>query len=301
MRSMEGATVHRGEGVRGPRTIASNPSRWLHWTSRDPQIVIGLVIIALAFVCALVPSAIAPYDPSQLNPAELLQGPSWRHWMGTDEFGRDILSRIVYGARIELLVSSAGVGLAFALGVPMGLAAGFRGGVVDAITMRFQDALLAFPSILFAILVVAALGASSTSIILTIGVIFLPRFARLVRGSVLILKGEDFVTASRACGASDFRLLMRHILPNAFAPLIVQVTLAMAVAILIEAGLSYLGLGVQPPTPTWGNMLQQAQAFPSQAPWYVLAPGVCIFVLVLTLNMVGDGLRDTLDPRVRRL
>ena len=299
---MKSAAWRAGDAAQEPEPCLRLPiRRWLRRTKRDPQIAIGLVFICVAVACAVVPSVIAPYDPNQLSPGELLQGPSWRHPMGTDEFGRDILSRIVYGARVELVVSIAGVGLAFGVGVPMGLVAGYRGGIVDAITMRFQDALLAFPSILFAILVVAALGASSTSIILTIGAIFLPRFARLVRGSVLFLKREEYVTASQACGASDARLLVRHILPNAFAPLMVQVTLAMAVAILIEAGLSYLGLGVQPPTPTWGNMLQQAQAFPAQAPWYVLAPGLCIFALVLTLNMVGDGLRDSLDPRIRRL
>jgi peptide/nickel transport system permease protein len=167
--------------------------------------------------------------------------------------------------------------------------------------MRLQDALLAFPSVLFAILVVAALGASKRSIILTVGAIYLPRFARLVRGSVLILKDQDFVTASRAAGATDSQLMIRHVLPNCFAPIMVQVTLAISVAILIEAGLSYLGLGVQPPTATWGNTLKAAQSYPSVAPWYVLAPGFCIFALVLALNTLGDGLRDRLDPRLRGL
>jgi len=188
-----------------------------------------------------------------------------------------------------------------AIGIPVGLVAGYRGGWVDSVLMRLQDALLAFPSILFAILIVAARGASRQSIILTVGIIFIPRFARLVRASVLALKEEDFVTASRAIGAGDARLLWRHILPNAMPAILVQITLTMAVAVLVEAGLSYLGLGVQPPTATWGTMLKAAQSYPSQAPWYVLAPGICIFLLVLSLNTFGDGLRDRLDPRVRRL
>lgn len=267
----------------------------------SPQIFLSLVVIVVALMCTIAPGVIAPFDPNQIDPIAMLQGPSWQHPFGTDEYGRDILSRVIHGTRVELTVSIAGVALAFFVGVPLGLISGFRGGLVDSIIMRFQDALLAFPSILFAILVVAALGASQTSIILTIGVIFIPRFARLVRGSVLFLKEEDFVQASRACGADGQRLLLRHIFPNAFAPLMVQVTLALAVAVLIEAGLSYLGLGVQPPTATWGNMLQQAQSYPAQAPWYVLAPGFCIFLLVLSMNMLGDGLRDGLDPRMRRL
>lgn len=259
----------------------------------------SVLVLALAVLAAIVPSVLAPADPNAIAPDQRLTAPSWAHLLGTDEFGRDILSRIVYATRIELVISVAGVALAVAVGVPLGLVAGYRGGIVDAVTMRLQDALLAFPAVLFAILVVAALGASRRSIILTVGVVYLPRFARLVRGSVLVLKEEDFVLASRAGGASDAGLIRRHILPNCLAPIVVQITLAMAVAILIEAGLSYLGLGVQPPTATWGNMLQHAQAYPAQAPWYVLAPGFCIFVLVLALNTLGDGLRDRLDPRLR--
>ncbi len=241
-----------------------------------------------------------PTIPNKIGP-DLLQPPSRTYWFGTDEFGRDIYSRVVYGARIEFVISGLGVLIAMAIGIPVGLVAGYRGGWVDSVLMRLQDALLAFPSILFAILIVAARGASRQSIILTVGIIFIPRFARLVRASVLALKEEDFVTASRAIGASGARLLWRHILPNAMPAILVQVTLTMAVAVLVEAGLSYLGLGVQPPTATWGTMLKNAQSYPSQAPWYVLAPGICIFLLVLALNTFGDGLRDRLDPRVRRL
>jgi ABC-type dipeptide/oligopeptide/nickel transport system permease subunit len=186
-----------------------------------------------------------------------------------------------------------------AIGVPLGLLSGYRGGWIDGIAMRVQDGLMAFPSILFAILVVVAFGTTALTIVLTVGVVYFPRFARLVRGSVLVLKDQEFVVASRCAGASGARIARSHVLPNALTPIVVLATIAMGAAILIEAGLSYLGLGIQPPTPTWGTMLQHAQSYPAQAPWYVAAPGLCIFLLVLALNTLGDALRDTLDPRLR--
>jgi ABC-type dipeptide/oligopeptide/nickel transport system permease subunit len=258
------------------------------------------LVLLLFLLWGLVPGLFATHNPNKIGP-DLLKPPTSTYLFGTDEFGRDIYSRVVYGARIEFVISGLGVMIAMAIGIPVGLIAGYRGGWVDSVLMRLQDALLAFPSILFAILIVAARGASQKSIILTVGIIFIPRFARLVRASVLALKEEDFVTASRAIGAGDARLLWRHILPNALPAILVQITLTMAVAVLVEAALSYLGLGVQPPTATWGTMLKAAQSYPQQAPWYVLAPGICIFLLVLSLNTFGDGLRDRLDPRVRRL
>ncbi len=267
----------------------------------DPVLMLAVLVVGMTVACAVAPGLLAPYPPNKLSVGPNLVGPSWDHWVGTDEFGRDLLSRLIDGARVELVIGVAGVALAVVLGVPLGVLAGSRGGFADSVLMRLQDALLAFPSVLFAILVVAALGASQRSIILTIGIIYLPRFARLVRGSVLVLKEQEFVVASRAAGATDFRLMTRHILPNCLAPILVQITLAISVAILIEAGLSYLGLGVQPPTATWGNLLKAAQSYPSVAPWYVLAPGACIFALVLALNTLGDGLRDRLDPRLRGL
>jgi peptide/nickel transport system permease protein len=267
--------------------------------SFDPALAFATLILGLALLSAIAPSLLAPYDPIELSTRENLDGPSWSHPLGTDEFGRDILSRIVDSARIEIVISVASLALAVATGVPLGLLAGYRGGIADTVWMRLQDAFLAFPAVLFAILVVAAFGASRTSIILTIGVVYLPRFARLARDSVLVLKEQDFVVASRASGAADARVVLRDILPNCLAPILVQITLAMAVAILIEAGLSYLGLGVQPPTATWGVMLRAAQSHPAQAPWYVLAPGFCIFLVVLALNTLGDSLRDRLDPRLR--
>lgn len=268
---------------------------------RDPAVLFSSLALFLVMIAAVVPSAIQRFDPNKIAAGPVLTGPSSDHWFGTDDFGRDIFSRAVDAARMEVTMSVGGVALAVLIGVPLGLIAGYRGGLADSILMRIQDAMLAFPTILFAILVVAALGASQRTIILTIGSIFVPRFARLVRGSVLALKEEEFVLASRAVGASPARVMSRHILPNCMAPILVQITLTVSVAILIEAGLSYLGLGVQPPAATWGNMLKQAQAFPRQAPWYVIAPGACIFFVVLSLNLLGDALRDRLDPRLRRL
>lgn len=282
-----------------PTTISRRSRRFR--LQLDPALALALLVVGITVVCAIAPGLIAPYPPNKLSVGPNLAGPSWEHLVGTDEFGRDLLSRLIDGARIELVIGVAGVALAVALGVPLGIVAGARGGFADSVLMRLQDALLAFPSVLFAILVVAALGASQRSIILTVGIIFVPRFARLVRGSVLVLKDQEFVVASRAAGSTETRLLVRHILPNCLAPLFVQVTLAISVAILIEAGLSYLGLGVQPPTATWGNMLKAAQSYPAVAPWYVIAPGACIFLLVLALNTLGDGLRDRLDPRLRGL
>lgn len=266
----------------------------------DPILIVSALVLLLFLAWAIVPGLFATHNPNKIG-SDLLQPPSRAYWFGTDEYGRDIYSRVVYGARIEFVIAGLGVLIAASIGIPIGLVAGYRGGWTDSVLMRLQDALLAFPSVLFAILIVAARGASQQSIILTVGIIFIPRFARLVRASVLALKEEDFVTASRAIGATGGRLLWRHILPNAMPALLVQITLTMAVAVLVEASLSYLGLGVQPPTATWGTMLKNAQSYPQQAPWYVLAPGVCIFLLVLCLNTFGDGLRDRLDPRVRRL
>lgn len=209
----------------------------------DPILIVAALVLVLFLAWAVAPSLFATHDPNKIGP-DLLQSPSRTYWFGTDEYGRDIYSRVVYGARIEFVIAGLGVLIAAAIGIPIGLIAGYRGGWVDSVLMRVQDALLAFPSVLFAILIVAARGASQQSIILTVGIIFIPRFARLVRASVLALKEEDFVTASRAIGASSGRLLWRHILPNALPAILVQVTLTMAVAVLFEAGLSYLGLGV---------------------------------------------------------
>lgn len=283
-----------------PETIKRGPLakiRQLRKTSK-PVLLAGTILL-LVILSTLFPGVLSPHDPNEIHPELALSPPSLDFILGTDEFGRDIFSRIIFGTRVAIVISSASVGLAFVIGIPLGLISGLYGGLADGLTMRVMDAVLAFPSLIFTILIVAALGASPFSIIVSIGFLFTPRFARLVRGSVLVLKDVEFVVASRACGAGSSRIMYRTILPNTMAPILVQITLGMALAISIEAGLSYLGLGIQPPTATWGTMLRDAQRYLYLAPWYTLAPGIIIFVVILVLNFFGDRLRDALDPRLK--
>ena len=285
-----------------PETTKRGPLakiRQLHKTSK-PMLLAGTILL-LVLLSTLFPGVLSPHDPNEIHPDLALSPPSLDFILGTDEFGRDIFSRIIFGTRVAIVISSASVGLAFVIGIPLGLISGLYGGVADGLIMRVMDAVLAFPSLIFTILIVAALGASPFSIIVSIGFLFTPRFARLVRGSVLVLKDVEFVVASRACGAGSSRIMFRTILPNTMAPILVQITLGMALAISIEAGLSYLGLGIQPPTATWGTMLRDAQRYLYLAPWYTLAPGVLIFVVILLLNFFGDRLRDALDPRLKQV
>ncbi|MYC96255.1 MAG: ABC transporter permease [Caldilineaceae bacterium SB0661_bin_32] len=285
-----------------PETIKRGPLakiRQLRKTSK-PVLLAGTILL-LVLLSTLFPGVLSPHDPNEIHPELSLSPPSLDFILGTDEFGRDIFSRIIFGTRVAIVISSASVGLAFVIGIPLGLISGLFGGLADGLTMRVMDAVLAFPSLIFTILIVAALGASPFSIIVSIGFLFTPRFARLVRGSVLVLKDVDFVVASRACGAGNSRIMFRTILPNTMAPILIQITLGMALAISIEAGLSYLGLGIQPPTATWGTMLRDAQRYLYLAPWYTLAPGIIIFVVILVLNFFGDRLRDALDPRLKRV
>ncbi len=285
-----------------PETIKRGPLakiRQLRKTSKT--VLLAGTILLLVLLSTLFPGVLSPHDPNEIHPELALSPPSLDFILGTDEFGRDIFSRIIFGTRVAIVISSASVGLAFVIGIPLGLISGQYGGLADGLTMRVMDAVLAFPSLIFTILIVAALGASPFSIIVSIGFLFTPRFARLVRGSVLVLKDLEFVVASRACGAGSSRIMFRTILPNTMAPILVQITLGMALAISIEAGLSYLGLGIQPPTATWGTMLRDAQRYLYLAPWYTLAPGIMIFVVILVLNFFGDRLSDALDPRLKRI
>ena len=264
-----------------------------------------LGLLGLSNACfllmALIPELIAPYSPYAQHPQDALQPPSRSYILGTDQLGRDIFSRVVFGSRVAMIVGIGSVALAMLIGVPIGLASGYWGGHADALVMRVQDALLSFPPVLLALLVIASFGASTLNVVLTIAFVYVPRFARLVRGSVQELKTREFVVASQAVGASQWRVMFRVILPNTVAPITVQATLGMAVAILIESGLSYLGLGILPPTASWGNMLQHAQTFIHRAPWFILAPGCAIFLAVLSINLLGDWLREWLDPRLRLL
>ncbi|MCC7165273.1 MAG: ABC transporter permease [Anaerolineae bacterium] len=261
--------------------------------------LLSLVILGLLIITALLAPWIAPYDPYKMDFKARLQPPSREHWMGTDEAGRDLFSRILYGGRISLGVAAASVLLSLIIGLPWGIIAAYRGGWVDDALMRICDAVMAFPSLVFALIIIAALGASIGNLILTIGILSSPAYARIMRAAVLGERNKEYVTAAVATGTRSGRLMVRHIMPNCAAPLMVQISLGAASAILTEAALSFLGLGVQPPDASWATLLKQGYSFMSHNPWYVFFPGMMIFLAVWSLNGLGDGLRDALDPRLR--
>ena len=244
----------------------------------------------------LFPELFSPYKHTTQKISHSLEAPSKIYLLGTDQFGRDILSRIIHGTRSVIFVSTSSIAIALLIGIPIGLVAGYYSGIVDTLFMRLQDAILSFPVLLLALLLISSYGASTFNVIIAISFVFIPRFARLIRGIVLEEKNKEYVTAALAIGASNVRIMFLTILPNAIGPLIVQISLAFAVSILIEAGLSYLGLGIQPPNPSWGNMLQHSQNYFYRAPWFVLSPGIAIFLTVLSFNLVGDKLGKILDP-----
>ncbi|MCC6387387.1 MAG: ABC transporter permease [Dehalococcoidia bacterium] len=256
------------------------------------------VLVALVAIAIAAP-VLAPKNPSAIDPFNTLAHPSSAHLLGSDENGRDSLSRLIYGSRVSLVVGLISVSIAVLVGVPLGLAAGYAGGHVDSFIMRCMDAVMAFPAIMLALGIVAVLGSGLYQLMVAIGLTSVPLYARLVRSQVLSLKQQDFVMAARAVGVPVPRLLLRHILPNAVAPIVVAGSLGLAFAILAEAGLSFLGLGVPPPTPTWGGMLQKGLPRIYQARELSIVPGIAIFITVLALNIVGDALRDALDPRLR--
>jgi ABC-type dipeptide/oligopeptide/nickel transport system permease subunit len=264
---------------------------------RRPTAMIGVAVAVLFILAAVAAPLLAPYDPLATNWAAVRKAPSALHLFGTDEIGRDVLSRIIWGGRASLLAGLVSVLLALAVGVPIGLISGYVGGVLDGTLMRFIDAMLAIPFLILAIALAAFLGPSLTNAMIAIGVTQMPIFARLTRAQVLSVKHEDYIEAARAVGNPQYRIVLRHIFPNIVPPLLVQATLASAAAIIAEASLSFLGLGQQPPDPSWGSMLNTAKNFMSQAPWMAVWPGLAIFSLVLSLNLFGDGLRDALDPR----
>ena len=259
--------------------------------------MLGLAIVLVFVLIAFFAPVIAPQDPLQTSWSAVRKAPSAQYLFGTDEIGRDVLSRVIWGARASLLAGLVSVSIAMALGVPIGLLAGYMGGWVDGVISRFTDAMLAVPFLILAIALAAFLGPSLTNAMIAIGVSATPIFIRLTRGQVLSVKVEDFVEAARAVGNPHWRIALRHILPNILPPLIVQATLAIAAAIIAEASLSFLGLGQQPPAPSWGSMLNTAKNYVDNAPWMAIWPGVSIFLLVLSFNLLGDGLRDALDPR----
>jgi peptide/nickel transport system permease protein len=271
----------------------------LRRASRDFRTMLGFVIVVVVITLALFAPLLAPYGPETPDFANVLQSPSSAHLFGTDELGRDVFSRIIWGARVSLLVGVISVGAALMLGTVIGVMAGYFGHSWDAVLMRLMDIIFAFPSILLALAITAVLGPSLVNAMLAIAVVYVPTFARLARGQVLTVRELTYVEASRALGVGDGNIMARHIVPNILAPLIIQSSLLFASAIITESYLSFLGLGIQPPTPSWGNMLKNAIGFLELAPWMAWFPGLAIFFVVIGFNLLGDGLRDLFDPRSR--
>ncbi|HET9014537.1 MAG TPA: ABC transporter permease [Thermomicrobiaceae bacterium] len=276
--------------------------RTFGWSNirREPRFLIGGALIVMMIFVAIFAPFLTPANPMVSHPEVANQGPSLQHLLGTDDLGRDVLGRTFYGARVSLSVGIIAVGIGMGLGVAMGLVAGYRGAWADLIISRFIDALLAFPALLLAISITAALGPSLRNTMIAIGIVAIPAYARLTRGQVLQAKEREFVEAARTSGASEGRIIMRHVLPNVLNPLIVQASLSIAFAILAEASLSFLGLGAQPPTPTWGADLDHARGYLNNGYWWMsFGPGMAILLTVLSFNLLGDSVRDLLDPRLR--
>jgi peptide/nickel transport system permease protein len=281
----------------GPAALDTPARRALRQLARRPAAVFGAAVLLLVLVLALFAPWLAPYDPMATSWSAVRKAPSAAHWFGTDEVGRDLMSRVIWGARASLSAGLVAVLIAVAVGLPLGMVAGYVGGWIDMLIGRLTDAMLAIPFLILAIALAAFLGPSLSNAMIAIGVTATPIFVRLARGQVLHARAEDWVEAARAVGNPRARILVRHVLPNILPPVLVQATLTIASAIIAEASLSFLGLGQQPPAPSWGSMLNTAQRFLTQAPWMALFPGVAIFVTVLAFNLFGDALRDALDPK----
>jgi peptide/nickel transport system permease protein len=266
-------------------------------TVRNPIGLFGVVVLAVLVFCALGAPVISPYNPLEQHVGAELRAPSGEYLLGTDNLGRDLLSRIIYGSRASLLVGVVAVALGAGAGIATGLAAGYFGGIVDTLIMRFYDALLSFPAILLGIAVVSVIGTGMLSVAYALAIASLPTFARLMRSRVLAERERDYVLAARCCGAADRRIMWLHVLPNAVAPLVIQVSLAMGFSVLAESALSFLGLGTQPPDPSWGAMLNESRAYLRTSPTFGIFPGAALAILLLGLNFLADALRDALDPR----
>jgi peptide/nickel transport system permease protein len=282
-----------------PRPVAERRGRprWLRVLGRRRATLVGLALVAGVVVVGLLSPVLAG-DPLRIDVARRLTAPGSAHWFGTDDVGRDVWSRVVYGARLSLLVGAAVVALSFVLGLGCGLIAGYYRRL-DNVVMRVMDGLMAFPAIILAIALMASRGPSVLNVVVAIGVVYAPRVARIVRGSVLVIRETTYVEAARALGASDAVVIARHVLPNCLSPVIVQGSFVFAAAVLTEAALSFLGVGVPPYVPSWGNILAEGRLYLQQAPWLVLYPGAAIMLTIFGLNLLGDGLRDALDPRLR--
>ncbi|MFZ3320833.1 MAG: ABC transporter permease [Usitatibacter sp.] len=271
--------------------------RWAKRLAGHKRAMVGLVLAVSFVAMALLAPWISPYDPLATSWSAIRKAPSAQHLFGTDEIGRDVLSRVIWGARASLMAGVVSVAISLSVGVPIGMLAGYLGKWPDMLISRITDAMLACPFLILAIALAAFLGPSLTNAMIAIGIAATPVFIRLTRGQTLAVKVEDYIMAARAVGNSNLRIALRHIFPNIAAPLIVQATLAIAAAVIAEASLSFLGLGQQPPAPSWGSMLNTAKNYVDNAPWMAVWPGLSIFLLVLSFNLLGDGLRDALDPR----
>jgi peptide/nickel transport system permease protein len=266
---------------------------------RNPLAFGGLIIVIFYFVVAAGAPVLAPKDPVAINPGRSLLGPSADAWLGSDRFGRDVLSRVIFGTRASIGVGVGAIAIAASVGTMMGLAAGFLGGRVDNVLSRIMDVFFTFPSLILAIVISVALGTGVQNALLAIAVTYWPSFGRVVRGATLAERAKEYVQASRVIGVPPLWIILRHVLPNVLSPIIVQGTVGISQAIIIESSLSYLGLGVQPPTPSWGTMINEGRTFLESAPWISVFPGIAIMGAVLAFNLLGDGLRDVLDPQTR--
>lgn len=291
-------------GLDKPKSKNKKRSQWAEvWRrlKKNKMAMVGLTIIGVIVFCAIFADVIADYDTVVIKQdlKHRMEGPTAQHILGTDEFGRDIFARMVHGARVSLQVGLIAVGIAIIVGGSLGAVAGYYGGRLDNVIMRLMDVFLAIPSILLAIAIVSALGPNLFNLMLAIGVSSVPSYARIVRASVLSIRDQEFIEAARAIGANDFRIITKHIIPNALAPVIVQATLGVAGAILSTAGLSFIGMGIQPPAPEWGAMLSGGRQYLRYASHITAFPGIAIMITILALNLLGDGLRDALDPRLK--
>jgi peptide/nickel transport system permease protein len=268
---------------------------------RQPLSAFAAVIVTILIFTAIFGSWLSPYDPNAIDMANRFASPSLVHPFGTDDFGRDILSRVMVGARVSLMVGIIAISISATVGSFLGILAGYAGRMVDEVIMRAMDILFAFPAILLAIAIMAALGRGIGNAMIAIGIVYIPIFSRIARGSVLSVREEEFIEAARAIGSTDGRIMYRHIFPNILSPLIVEVTLSLSFAILAEAALSFFGLGTQPPDPSWGRMLSEGRAYFQQSAWLAIFPGLAIMLTVLGFNLLGDGLRDALDPRLKNV
>jgi peptide/nickel transport system permease protein len=282
----------------GPRRNHRGPRTWQRIIHSRSALIGGSVLLLIVLI-ALAAPLISPYDPIKTNQRLSLGQPSFEHLMGTDRFGRDIFSRVLWAGQTSLPIGLVSVAIGVLFGVSVGLLAGYYGGWLDAVCMRIVDLLLAFPGILLALAIIAILGGSLSNLMIAVGISAIPDYVRITRGTVLSVKEREFVLAARVVGARGPAIMVRHILPNVLAPLIVLATLGMAAAIITGSALSFLGLGIKPPTPEWGNMLAEGREFLQHAPWVAFFPGAAIMLTVLSINLLGDGLRDVLDPRMR--